>query len=52
MSSDEGNYYSCPVARDDRSHMNVVFRLPDEDLEAKFLAQAEAADLVNRQGAS
>ncbi len=47
---DEGNYYSCPVARDDRSHMNVVFRLPDEDLEAKFLAQAEAADLVNLKG--
>jgi phosphoserine aminotransferase len=47
---DDGNYYHCPVNRDDRSHMNVVFRLPSENLEAKFLAEAKAFDLVNLEG--
>jgi len=27
-----------------------VFRLPSEELEARFLAEAEAADLVNLKG--
>jgi len=45
-----GGYYRCPVEPRDRSHMNVVFRLPDEDLEKKFLAEAEQADLVNLKG--
>ena len=30
--------------------MNVVFRLPSEELEAKFLAGAEAEGLVNLKG--
>ena len=43
-------YYRCPVDEASRSHMNVVFRLPSEDLEARFLAGAEAAGLVNLEG--
>jgi len=43
-------YYRCPVDRASRSHMNVVFRLPSEDLEKIFLKQAEAADLLNLKG--
>lgn len=43
-------YYSSPVDRDNRSHMNVVFRLPNEDLEKKFVAEAEQSDLVNLKG--
>lgn len=43
-------YYSCPVDRASRSHMNVVFRLPSEDLEKTFLAEADAADLLNLKG--
>lgn len=43
-------YYNCPVERASRSHMNVVFRLPSEELEQKFLTQSAAAGLVNLTG--
>ena len=45
-----GGYYSSPVETACRSHMNVVFRLRDEDLEKKFLAESDAAGLVNLKG--
>ncbi len=45
-----GGYYSCPVDPQARSLMNVVFRLPNEDLENKFLDQAEAEGLANLAG--
>ncbi len=43
-------YYNCPVNRACRSHMNVVFRLPSEHLEKKFLAQSAQHDLMNLKG--
>ncbi len=43
-------YYNCPVERTSRSQMNVVFRLPNEALEEKFLAEAGAAGLMNLKG--
>jgi len=43
-------WYTCPVAVENRSHMNVVFRLPSEELEKKFLAEADAAGLKNLKG--
>ena len=43
-------YYSSPVEPEYRSHMNIVFRLPSEELEKKFLTEAEQADLVNLKG--
>lgn len=43
-------YYHCPVERASRSQMNVVFRLPGEQLEAKFLSEATAAGLINLKG--
>ncbi len=43
-------YYSSPVDPACRSHMNVVFRLPSEELENKFLQQAEDENLVNLKG--
>ena len=43
-------YYNCPVKGESRSLMNVVFRLPSEELEAKFLQQAEQAEFVNLKG--
>ena len=43
-------YYNCPVDVASRSHMNVVFRLPSEELEKKFLAEADAADFMNLKG--
>ncbi len=43
-------YYRCPVDVDSRSVMNVVFRLPTEDLEKTFLSGADAAGLLNLKG--
>ncbi|MCP4290290.1 MAG: 3-phosphoserine/phosphohydroxythreonine transaminase [bacterium] len=39
MAKDSG-FYSCPVNESCRSLMNIVFRLPNEDLEKKFVAEA------------
>jgi phosphoserine aminotransferase len=33
-------WYRCPVDKESRSRMNVCFRLPTEELEAKFIAEA------------
>lgn len=43
-------FYTCPVEKDARSLMNVVFRLPTEDLEKSFAKEAEAADLIGLKG--
>ncbi len=43
-------YYRCPAEVGARSHMNVVFRLPSEALEEKFVKEAEAADLIGLKG--
>ncbi len=43
-------YYRSPVAREDRSLMNVVFRLPSEALESKFLAETKARGMVSLKG--
>lgn len=44
------DFYRCPVAEDSRSCMNVVFRMPNEDLEAKFVAEAKQAGMVGLKG--
>ncbi|MBL0141274.1 MAG: 3-phosphoserine/phosphohydroxythreonine transaminase [Betaproteobacteria bacterium] len=43
-------FYSNPVAKPDRSRMNVPFRLEDDSLDARFLAQAQAAGLSQLKG--
>ena len=43
-------YYRCPVETASRSYMNIVFRLPSEELEKAFLTQAETASLMNLKG--
>ena len=48
--ADNPDFYNCPVEEDSRSYMNVVFRLPSEDLEAKFVAEAKAAGMVGLKG--
>ena len=45
-----GGFYSSPVAKDSRSYMNVVFRLPSEELEAKFVAESKVAGMVGLKG--
>jgi phosphoserine aminotransferase len=43
-------YYTCPAEKSSRSVMNVVYRLPSEDLDAKFVAEANKAGLVGLKG--
>ena len=43
-------FYDCPVSGESRSRMNVVFRLPNDELENKFLTQAQALKFVNLKG--
>jgi phosphoserine aminotransferase len=46
-----GGYYLSPVDKADRSLMNVVFRIKnDEALEKKFAAEAIAAELIGLEG--
>ncbi|NJD88092.1 MAG: 3-phosphoserine/phosphohydroxythreonine transaminase [Betaproteobacteria bacterium] len=47
---DSIDFYSAPVAKEDRSRMNVPFRLKDDALDAKFLAEAEARGLSQLKG--
>jgi phosphoserine aminotransferase len=47
---DSQDFYSNPVAREDRSRMNVPFRLRDDKLDAKFLEEAEALGLSQLKG--
>jgi phosphoserine aminotransferase len=46
----KADFYRAPVERGSRSRMNVVFRLPTEDLEKKFLSEATTAGLVGLKG--
>jgi len=43
-------FYRCPVEKASRSYMNVVFRLPNEALEAKFVAEAKGRGMVGLKG--
>jgi phosphoserine aminotransferase len=43
-------FYRNPVNVRDRSHMNVVFRLPSEESESRFVAESTAAGLIGLKG--
>jgi len=47
-----GGFYRCPVEKDSRSKMNVVFRVSgaDEAIEKKFAKEAAAAGLAGTSG--
>lgn len=47
---DGTEFYSNPVDPSSRSKMNVVFRLPSEELENKFVKEAAAAGLTGLKG--
>ena len=47
---DASDFYRPTVRPDSRSHMNVVFRLPSEDLEAEFVAAAAREGLLALEG--
>jgi phosphoserine aminotransferase len=42
--------YASPVEKDCRSTMSVVFRLPSEELETRFLAEAKTHRMVGLKG--
>lgn len=43
-------FYNCPVAKADRSRMNVPFTLKNSSLDAEFLKQADARGLLQLKG--
>ena len=47
---DRGDFYRSPVRKEDRSRMNVPFRLRDESLDAAFLEGAKARGMVQLKG--
>jgi len=47
---DQTEFYHSPVAKEDRSRMNVAFRLRNDKLDADFLKQAEARGLSQLKG--
>jgi phosphoserine aminotransferase len=46
----ESDYYNATADEDSRSLMNVTFRLPSEDLEKKFIAEATEAGFGGLKG--
>lgn len=47
---DSTGFYSCPIAKDDRSLMNVPFKLKDEALDEAFLKGAKERGMVQLKG--
>lgn len=43
-------YYRSPVSKDCRSQMNIVWRLPSEELEAKFIDAAKEKGMIGLKG--
>ncbi len=44
------DFYRGHAEKDSRSLMNITFRLPSEDLEAKFIKEATSLDLMGLKG--
>lgn len=44
------DFFRCPVDEESRSMMNVVFRLPSEELEKQFIAESKAQGMQNLKG--
>ena len=47
---DRSGFYRSPVQAASRSKMNIVWRLPSEELEAKFVKEAAVAGLTGLKG--
>jgi phosphoserine aminotransferase len=47
---DQTDFYRSPIAPGSRSKMNVVFRLPTEELEAKFIKEAAIEGMLGLKG--
>ena len=44
------DFFKCPVEESSRSHMNVCYRLPNEDLEQKMIAEATRSGFIGMKG--
>ena len=44
------DFFRAPVDKDSRSMMNIVFRLPSEELEAKFVAEGKEKNMLGLKG--
>ncbi|HEY93071.1 MAG TPA: 3-phosphoserine/phosphohydroxythreonine transaminase [Dehalococcoidia bacterium] len=44
------DFYKCPAEKDSRSWMNITLRLPTEDMENKFIADAKKEGLLGLKG--
>ena len=47
---DGNDFFRCPVDPRYRSRMNIVFRLPSEELEAKFVEESKKAGMIGLKG--
>jgi len=47
---DNSDFYKGTVVKEDRSFMNIPFRLPTEELEKKFVAEAQNNNMFNLKG--
>ena len=47
---DAGDFYTGTAAVQDRSKMNVTFRLPDEEREKRFVAEARVEGMIGLKG--
>jgi phosphoserine aminotransferase len=47
---DSSDFYRGTVVPEDRSFMNIPFRLPSEELEKKFIAEAKSKNIINIKG--
>ena len=47
---DSSSLFKCPVAKEDRSLMNVVFVTGNADLDKKFIAEAKSKGMINLAG--
>ncbi len=50
MIDENPDFFHCPVEKESRSIMNPVFRLPSEELEKTFIAEAAQAGMVGIKG--
>ena len=44
------DYFRSPIRKDSRSWMNIVFRLPSDELEQKFISEAKSDGLIGLKG--
>ena len=47
---DSSDFWRCPVEKESRSIMNVVWRLPSEELEEQFVSDAKKAGMIGLKG--